>query len=411
LKLSIIIINYNVKYFLEQCLCSVVRALKSIDSEIFVVDNGSTDQSVEYLKPRFPSVKFIINNSNTGFGKANNQALAGCVGKYILFLNPDTIVPEDCFVNCIQFMEENGKAGAIGVRMIDGTGGFLPESKRSVPTPTTAFYKLTGLSTLFPNSKVFARYGLGYLNQHENHEVDVLSGAFLLARKRLLMQLKGFDEAFFMYGEDIDLSFRIKKSGYTNYYFSGTTIIHFKGESTIKGSLSYVRMFYQAMSIFVQKHYSNTPAKLSTSLMQTAIWFRAGISAIACLSQLKRLFNRRLKKSKAGKTILLGTEDEMNEASKILLKGGRQAKLIERIAITNQKRDWREIVADLENTLAKKNRPDEIIFCCGSLSNRSVIEMIQHLPKSIAYRFHGPGTSSIVGSDSRNSEGDIVASG
>jgi GT2 family glycosyltransferase len=409
LQLSIIIINYNVKYFLEQCLSSVVKALESVDSEIFVVDNASSDGSVAYLKPRFPSVNFIINNTNTGFGKANNKALAKCTGKYVLFLNPDTIVPEDCFIKCIRFMEENGDAGAVGVRMINGAGVFLPESKRSLPTPATAFYKLTGLSRLFPNSKIFSRYALGYLNEYENQPVDVLAGAFLLARKDLLVGLKGFDEAFFMYGEDIDLCFRIKKSGYTNYYFSQTTIIHFKGESTKKGSLNYVRMFYHAMSIFVKKHYSGTDAWFSTLLLHVAIWLRAGISAIAGGLRINKFFKSGLLKSKVTKTVLVGTEDEMDEAGRILLEAGRDVKMLERLAIMNQKNDWHGSIPDLTAFL-NKYHADQIIFCCGSLSYQSVISIVQNLSNRAAFRFHGKGTKSIVGSDSKNREGDFVAS-
>ncbi|HEX8331917.1 MAG TPA: glycosyltransferase [Segetibacter sp.] len=280
MHLSIIIVNYNVKFFLEQCLCSVQEAIKNLEAEVWVVDNASKDGSVDYLQPRFPFVKFISNTENVGFSHANNQALASSSGAYVLFLNPDTIVPEDCFEKCISFLENNKRAGALGVKMVDGCGNFLPESKRSFPSPITSLFKLVGLTALFPKSKIFARYSLGHLDENQTHEVDVLAGAFLMARRNILQDLKGFDETFFMYGEDIDLSYRIQKSGFKNYYFADTTIIHFKGESTKKGSLNYIRMFYNAMSVFVSKHYSGGKAWIFRFFIQIAIWLRAGVTAI-----------------------------------------------------------------------------------------------------------------------------------
>lgn len=280
MRLSIIIVNYNVKYFLEQCLLSVKKAIDGMEAEIFVTDNASTDGSREYLGPKFKDVRFIWNEENTGFGKACNQALKLATGDFILFLNPDTIVTEDCFSACISFLEKTKDAGALGIRMLDGRGMFLPESKRSFPSPLTSFYKLSGLSALFPQSKTFSRYHLSYLDEHKNHEVDVLAGAFMLIRKEALEITGGFDEAFFMYGEDVDLSYRIQQAGFKNYYFSGRSILHFKGESTRKGSLNYVRMFYVAMSRFVQKHYSSSKAGIFTALINTAIWLRALLSII-----------------------------------------------------------------------------------------------------------------------------------
>ncbi len=281
MQLSIIIVNYNVKYFLEQCLSSVYKAITNITAEVWVVDNASTDGSIEFLNGRFSWINVIANDKNVGFAKANNQALFKCTGEYVLFLNPDTIVAEDCFEKCMAFLNQHQKAGALGIRMVDGQGCFLPESKRSFPSPLTSFFKLIGLTSLFPKSRFFARYTLGYLDQHKNHEVDVLAGAFLMAKRQLLSSLHGFDETFFMYGEDVDLSYRIQKQGLKNYYFSGSTIIHFKGESTKKGSLNYVRMFYQAMSIFVKKHYGSGKASIFGFFIQLAIWLRAGLSAIS----------------------------------------------------------------------------------------------------------------------------------
>jgi GT2 family glycosyltransferase len=287
MQLSVIIVNYNVRYFLEQCLCSVRKALVGIEGEVIVVDNASTDGSREYLQPLFPEVKFVWNSDNPGFGRACNQAVGYSSGSNILFLNPDTIVPEDCFHVCLQFMQEHTDAGALGIRMLDGQGQFLPESKRSFPSPLTALYKLSGLASLFPRSKTFGRYHLGNLNEHKDHEVDVLAGAFMMVRRNVLEQTGGFDPDFFMYGEDIDLSYRIQQikmpesdNFYKNYYVSRSSILHFKGESTRKGSLNYVRLFYLAMSLFVKKHATVSGSGLFSILINAAIWMRATISLV-----------------------------------------------------------------------------------------------------------------------------------
>lgn len=278
MQLSIIIVNYNVRYFLEQALLSVRNACVGIESEVFVVDNNSVDDSVSMVSKKFPEVNLIVNNDNVGFSKANNQAIRQAKGKYILLLNPDTVVEEDTFSKCIAFMERTPKAGALGVKMIDGSGVFLPESKRGFPNPWVAFCKTFGLSKLFPKSKLFNHYHLGYLDKDEVHEIEVLAGAFMLLRKSVLDKIGLLDEAFFMYGEDIDLSYRVIKGGYKNYYFPDTTIIHYKGESTKKGSLNYVRIFYNAMIIFARKHFEGERKRLFVFMLQVAIYFRATLT-------------------------------------------------------------------------------------------------------------------------------------
>lgn len=255
--------------------------MKNIEGEIFVVDNNSTDGSRGFFENKFPQVKFTWNTKNEGFAKANNIALRQVSGDYILFLNPDTIVPEDCFEKCISFIQSKNNTIACGIKMIDGSGKFLKESKRAFPSPMTSLYKLSGLTRLFPKSKIFSKYHLGYLDENVNHEVDVLAGAFMMVPKKIIETTGGFDEKFFMYGEDIDLSYRIQKAGYKNFYFAESSIIHFKGESTKKGSLNYVKMFYKAMSVFVKKHYGGTRAGLFNFFIQIAIFIRAGLSAIA----------------------------------------------------------------------------------------------------------------------------------
>lgn len=281
MKLSVIIVNYNVKYFLEQVLLSVRKALRGLEVETWVVDNNSVDDSVEMVREKFPEVNLIANKENVGFSKANNQAIRCSSGEYVLLLNPDTVVEEDTFAKCIAFMDAHPEAGGLGVRMIDGSGKFLPESKRGFPTPWVAFCKTFGLSSLFPTSKLFNHYHVGYLPEHDINEVEVLAGAFMLLRRSALDKIGLLDEDFFMYGEDIDLSYRIVKEGYKNYYFPDTTIIHYKGESTKKGSLNYVRVFYQAMIIFAKKHFQGSQASLFVLMLQIAIYFRAFLTLIS----------------------------------------------------------------------------------------------------------------------------------
>ncbi len=274
-RLSVVIVSYRVKYFLELALQSVRRASKNIPTQVFVVDNNSSDGSVEFIREKFPDVKLIENTENLGFAKANNQAIRLATGEYILLLNPDTVVQENTFEKCLQFMDSHPEAGALGVKMLDGKGNFLPESKRALPVPSVAFWKMTGMSSLFPKSKLFARYHLGFLNENENHGVEVLAGAFMLIRKNVLDKTGLLDEDYFMYGEDIDLSYRITKAGYKNFYFSETSIIHYKGESTKKGSLNYVRMFYKAMVIFSRKHFSVSRAGIFSLFISVAVYFKA----------------------------------------------------------------------------------------------------------------------------------------
>jgi len=284
MKLSIIIVNYNVAYFLEQCLQSVYAALKNIDAEVFVVDNNSVDNSVEMVLNKFPQIKLIQNKQNLGFSKANNQAIRATKGEYILLLNPDTVVESDTFEKTVSFMDETPDAGGLGVKMIDGRGEFLPESKRSLPVPAVAFYKIFGLAKLFKKSKKFGKYHLSYLNPDEINAVEVLCGAFMLLRKSVLDKVGLLDEDYFMYGEDVDLSYRIIKGGFKNYYFPKTRIIHYKGESTKKSSVNYVLVFYRAMQIFAKKHFSQKNAKVFNAMINFAIWTRASLSII------KRLF-------------------------------------------------------------------------------------------------------------------------
>jgi len=280
-KLSVVIVNYNVKHFIEQCLFSVLKASENIACEVFVVDNNSVDGSVTLIKEKFPQVNLIVNKTNTGFSVANNQALKIATGEYVLLLNPDTVVQEDTFAKILAFMDSHPDAGGLGVKMLDGQGNFAPESKRGLPTPEVAFYKMFGFSRFFPKSKRFGKYHLTYLSEDQLSEIDVMSGAFMLIRKTVLDKIGFLDETFFMYGEDIDLSYRIKKAGYKNYYFPDTQIIHYKGESTKRSSLNYVVIFYKAMAIFSNKHFSGSNAFWFNALIHFAIFLKASLALLS----------------------------------------------------------------------------------------------------------------------------------
>ena len=278
MELSIIVVNYNVKHFLKQCLQSVYVSAKHISSEVIVVDNNSVDGSVEMIKNNFPNTIIINNKKNVGFSKANNQAIKIAKGSIVLMLNPDTVIQEKTLKYVLNFINITNNVGAVGIKMVDGKGNFLPESKRSLPKPSTAFYKIFGLSRVFPNSKKFGKYHLNFLDKDKIHEIDVISGAFLMTKKSVLEEVGFLDERFFMYGEDIDLSYRIQKKGYINYYLPDHSIIHYKGESTKKTSVNYIFTFYNAMILFVKKHYDKKDASILISVIKLAIMFRALIS-------------------------------------------------------------------------------------------------------------------------------------
>lgn len=386
MQLSIVIVSYNVKYFLEQCLASVKRALQGLNAEIFVIDNCSTDGSIEYLQAKFSFVKFIKNKENFGFGKANNLALKLCKGEYVLFLNPDTLLPENILKECLYFFQSHNNAGAIGVQMLDGSGNFLAESKRAFPSPFVSFCKLSGLSTLFPRSAVFNKYALGNLDKNEVYEVDVLSGAFMMARNSLLQQLKGFDESFFMYGEDIDLSYRLKQTGFKNYYLGNLKIIHFKGESIGRDKIKHARSFYNAMYIFVSKYYKGFGNLFLKFLLRIGVFIRSGISFFALPF---KSFKKTAKGLESKKICLLGDNTSTTEAEKIIRQSCSKAVQIEK------KKSF-----DGETS-------SSIIFCIGELSFAETINMISIRPFKHNYMWHATNTISIVGSADKNESGDV----
>lgn len=282
MRLSVVIVNYNVKYFLKQCLASVLNSQlttsnSQIELDVWVVDNDSVDGSVEMVRRDFPSVHIIENHENVGFAKANNQALSLIppTSDLLLLLNPDTVVEKDTFVKCVDFMRDHPDCGGLCVKMVDGEGNFLKESKRGFPSPEASFYKISGLIHLFPHSKRIGAYYMGHLPEDEVNEIEIMPGAFLMFRDEVYEKIGGLDESYFMYGEDIDFSWRIRLAGWKNYYFPETHIIHYKGESTKKGSMNYVYTFYNAMAIFVKRYFSGGNAKLFSALLHLAIWMRA----------------------------------------------------------------------------------------------------------------------------------------
>jgi len=290
MELSVIVVSYNVSNLLRQCLLSVIKASENIGCEIFIVDNNSTDNSCAMVEYEFPFVTLIKNNTNKGFSAANNQAIKLAKGRFILLLNPDTVVDEDTFAKCIRFMNLNPDAGALGVRMVNGKGGFLSESKRSFPTAATAFFKTFGLSFLFPGSKVLNRYYLPHIESFKTSLTEVISGAFMFIRQETLNKAGLLDEDFFMYGEDIDLSYRLLKTGYNNYYFPDTQITHFKGKSTSKEGFADILHFYKAMRIYVKKRVKERKYNSLHLLVLPAIYFR---QALAILNRIFRILINR----------------------------------------------------------------------------------------------------------------------
>ena len=285
MELSIVIVNYNVKEFLTQCLDSIFKSQTQYNYEVIVVDNSSRDSGRDEICSTFEHITWIDNSENVGFGRANNQGFSRAKGVYTLILNPDTVLQEDTLEKCISYLLAHPEVGGLGIKGLDGSGQFLPESKRALPTPLVALWKITGLSAIFPKSSVFARYHLGHLSPEENHEVDILVGCFMMVPTQLLLSVGGFDPQYFMYGEDIDLSYELQKTGHKNIYFSDSQIIHYKGESTKRGSLNYVRMFYKAMVLFAKKQFTGSSAAAYSLLIYSGIYLRATLAIVARLGK------------------------------------------------------------------------------------------------------------------------------
>jgi N-acetylglucosaminyl-diphospho-decaprenol L-rhamnosyltransferase len=334
-----------------------------------VVDNNSTDGSQEFFANRFPQVQFIWKNENIGFAKANNE-------EKILFLNPDTILPGDCFEKCLQFFNQQKNIGALGVKMIDGSGNFLPESKRGFPSFFTSFCKMTGLTNLFPHSKIFARYYLGHLPENKSNDVDVLSGAFMMVDKKVLDAVGSFDEDYFMYAEDIDLSYRIQKAGYTNFYFAETAIIHFKGESTAKQSVEFLNNFYGTMVLFVKKHYPKFSGGLYVLLLKILIGVK---KMFASTKQI-------LKAEALPKEAFVFTNDDGN--TEALKKHFSTVEEVEEISV--------------------HKKGIAVVFCEPFISFAVVISIMQQMKNQCSFFIHAAETKSIVGSSDKNQPGIAI---
>lgn len=283
MDVSVIIVNYNVEHFLSQCLLSVRAGIAVLEksgysAEVFVVDNNSVDGSCAMVRRQFPEVKLMDSKENLGFSKGNNLAIRESKGRWVLLLNPDTIIQEDTLLKCLEYADALPRLGGLGVPMVDGAGRYLPESKRGIPTPDAAFWKISGLYRLAPRSARLNRYYLGNLSKDESQPIEILSGAFMWMRASALDEVGLLDEQYFMYGEDIDLSWRLMKGGYENHYFAGTSIVHYKGESTKKGSLNYVLVFYRAMQIFARTHFSGRGGRAMHQVIQLAIYLRAALA-------------------------------------------------------------------------------------------------------------------------------------
>lgn len=317
LKLSVIIVNYNVKYYLEQCLDSVRRAINGLEAEVYVVDNHSHDGSVGYLERRFSHVNFVASNHNLGFARANNIAIRDTEGEYVLLLNPDTIVGETTIANCVEFMDAHPEAGACGVKMLQSNGVKAPESRRGIPDPLTSFYKMTGLCAKFPNNARLGHYYMGGLSWEEPAQIEVVSGAFCMLRRTALDKVGLLDEDFFMYGEDIDLSYRVLKGGFKNWYLP-YPILHYKGESTQKSSFRYIHVFYDAMLIFLRKHYGHLSVLLSIPI-KTAIYMKAfaALVRMTCNQAQKALGFFRPTMNRFPEFVFLGKETAIKQCQRI----------------------------------------------------------------------------------------------
>ncbi|KFF11447.1 glycosyltransferase family 2 protein [Flavobacterium hydatis] len=384
MQLSVIILNYNVRYFLEQCVLSVQEALKDIDSEIIVIDNDSPDDSCEMIRSRFPDIKLIKNTENLGFPKGNNIGVSQAQGDYICILNPDTVVAEDTFTKVLAFAKEQQDLGIIGVNLIDGAGNFLPESKRGVPTPWVAFTKITGLYKYFPKSKYFNRYYAQHLSKNQTGKVEILVGAFMIMKRDLYNEVGGFDEDCFMYSDDIDLSYMVLKKGKNNYYYAETTVIHYKGESTIKDE-KYMKRFQNAMNFFYKKHFK--VSFLFSLFMKIGIVF---------FSIVKMMQGKTTVKTTPKEYFFYSMNDNLVEKLSLILQN--------KVTFCNLKKEKM-----VNSSLIYIGKGAEVILDNQYISFKKCIDMIKsERHKKITFKILPKSTAFLIGSDSSNDRGKIV---
>ena len=374
MQLSVIILNYNVRYFLEQCVLSVQEALSNIDGEIIVVDNNSSDASCQMTKTRFPNIKLIENKTNSGFPKGNNIGVAEAKGDYICILNPDTVVAEDTFEKILAFAEKQSDLGIVGCKLIDGTGNFLPESKRGIPSPWVALTKISSLYKLFPNWGLFNRYYSQHLSENETGKVAILVGAFMVMKRDLYNEIGGFDENCFMYSDDIDLSYRALLQGKSNYYFHETSVIHYKGESTVKDKL-YMKRFQEAMNFFYKKHF-----KVSVFF---SLFMKIGI---VFFSFIKAFQGNSIPNSKPENYFLVSDDETLKDKLETVLN--------KPIVF------WQK-----SNSIEKA----EIIFDQKYFGFSKAIEFMEaNKNKPFTYKIFPKNTTFIIGSNSNRSRGEVI---
>jgi GT2 family glycosyltransferase len=386
MQLSVIILNYNVRYFLEQCVLSVEKAIQHLEAEIIVIDNNSSDDSCSMMKQRFPHIKLIENKENVGFPKGNNIAVKEAKGDYICILNPDTVVAEDTFDKILnsELVTRNSKLGILGCKLIDGTGNFLPESKRGVPTPWVAFTKIFSLYKIFPNSTLFNQYYAQHLAENQSGEIEILVGAFMVMKRELYLELSGFDEDCFMYADDIDLSYRALLLGKKNYYFAETTVVHYKGESTIKDAV-YMKHFREFMNFFYRKHFKSS---IFFNLMARFGAFYFSVVKV-CKGKAKP-------KTKPNQYLLVSDSEALKEKIAQVLQ-----KSVTRIPFENGK-----IVISQSISKAKDI---EIIVDIQSVGYKKAIALMEsHKKRGFTFKLLPESGHFIIGSDSSNDRGEVI---
>lgn len=378
MQLSVVILNYNVRFFLEQCVLSVQKAIQKIDAEIIVIDNNSTDASCEIMKSRFPTIKLIENKENLGFPKGNNIGVSAAKGEYICILNPDTVVAEDTFTKILAFVNsdavEKQNLGIVGCKLIDGNGKFLPESKRGIPTPWVAITKIFGLYKI---SSYFGKYYAQHLSENKTGKVEILVGAFMVLKRDLYLEINGFDENCFMYSDDIDLSYRILQKGKSNYYFHDTTVIHYKGESTIKNA-TYMKRFQEAMNFFYKKHFQISVA--------FTLFMTIGIQFFSIIKMFQ------------GKQKIKGSPDNF-----VLISDNTELKR----KIENQLQ--KEVKLKTTNEKTDENSKTEIIFDANYIDYKTIIHNMEvNKNKNITFKILPPNSNFIIGSNNSNDRGEII---
>ncbi len=384
MQLSVIILNYNVRYFLELCVLSVQKAIKNLDAEIIVIDNNSSDDSCAMMKQRFPNIKLIENKENSGFPKGNNIAVREAKGEYVCILNPDTVVAGDTFEKVLAFAKSKTDLGIVGCKLIDGTGNFLPESKRGVPTPWVAFTKIFGLYKLFPKSALFNKYYAQHLDENQTGKVDILVGAFMVMKRELYNEIGGFDEACFMYSDDIDLSYMALQKGKSNYYFHETTVIHYKGESTVKDG-TYMKRFQEAMNFFYKKHF------------KVSVFFSLIMKIGIVFFSLVKMFQGKSKaKIQPSQYILVSDNETTREKIESKLQKNTQRTTLENGKIV------------FSQTFSKGKKA-EVILDANYLSFTDAISFLESNKNNpLTFKLLPMQSNFIIGSNSSNDRGEVI---